>query len=273
MNQLPENTYLTANYCNRWSGRLVVDGKYIKVKGYDKKIPFIYGIDYLTHDIPVGILAPSENEHAYVKFFSLIRTCKYTLQIVICDEAGAIQQALKRVYPTVRVQLCHTHYLENLRQYLKVRTEDKYRSFFFDLREAFKSKHHPAKRNALLRRVNYMYGKKDPIVQAIIGDIMRRYELLFAYTYRLKKCPHTTNIIEAYNSHLEARLKSIKGFESFHSAERWLNAWMLRRRTKPFTDCTKPFKHLNGKSSLEMSIKKEARWPQILGVKAPGVKR
>ena len=59
MDSLPENTWLSANYCNRWSGRLVVDGKYVKVKGYDQKIPFIYGIDYLTHDIPVGLLAPT----------------------------------------------------------------------------------------------------------------------------------------------------------------------------------------------------------------------
>jgi transposase-like protein len=272
MDSLPENTWLTANHCERWSGRLVVDGKYIKVKGYKKKIPFIYGIDFLTHDIPVGILAPSENEHAYTKFFNLLKTCKYPLQIVITDEAGAIKQALKRIYPKARNQICHTHYLENIRQYLKVRTDDKYESFFFDLQYAFRSKHHFQKRNALLRKIRYDYGR-DVVVQALLIDIQRRNNELFAYSNRMKHCPHTTNIIESYNSHLEARLKSIKGFQSFHSAERWLNAWMLRRRTKAFTDCGEPFKHLNGKCSLEMSIKKQAHWPEILGIKAPDMKR
>ena len=41
MNQLPENTYLSVTYCNRWSGILNIDGKYVKVRGHEKKIPFI----------------------------------------------------------------------------------------------------------------------------------------------------------------------------------------------------------------------------------------
>jgi len=69
MNSLPDNTWLTLKYCNRFCGILVVDGKFVKVRGYQKKIPFIYGIDYLTHDIPVGILIPSESTEAFKKVF------------------------------------------------------------------------------------------------------------------------------------------------------------------------------------------------------------
>jgi hypothetical protein len=67
MNQLPENTYLSATYCNRWSGILNIDGKYVKVKGQNKKIPFVYCLDFLTHDIPAGILVPSESYQAFLK--------------------------------------------------------------------------------------------------------------------------------------------------------------------------------------------------------------
>ncbi|OGM99246.1 MAG: hypothetical protein A3C71_01175 [Candidatus Yanofskybacteria bacterium RIFCSPHIGHO2_02_FULL_43_15c] len=95
MNKLPENTWLSREYCNRWSGRLVVDGKYVKVKGYDKKIPFIYGIDYLSHDIPVGVLAPSENEWAFNKFFNLLHTVRYPLQIVIADDIRCFKTSSK----------------------------------------------------------------------------------------------------------------------------------------------------------------------------------
>jgi hypothetical protein len=42
---------------------------------------------------------------------------------------------------------------------------------------------------------------------------------------------------------------------------------MIRRRTKNFTDCDKPFKHLNGKCSLEKTLKKDQKWPSILGIK------
>ncbi len=55
--------------------------------------------------------------------------------------------------------------------------------------------------------------------------------------------------------------------------QRWLNAWIIRRRTKAFTDCGEPFKHLNGFSSLQMSMKKQAKWPEILGVKLPKKER
>ena len=39
---LPENSYLSKTYCGRWSGILNLDGKHVKVKGYDKKIPFVF---------------------------------------------------------------------------------------------------------------------------------------------------------------------------------------------------------------------------------------
>ena len=73
MNQLPENTYLSANFCfrSRWSGILNIDGKYIKIKGYPKKIPFVYSIDFLTHDMPAGVLAPSESYQVFLEAFPL----------------------------------------------------------------------------------------------------------------------------------------------------------------------------------------------------------
>jgi transposase-like protein len=247
MDSLPENTWLSREFCCRWGGRLNIDGKYVKVKGYEKKIPFIYGIDFLTHDIPVGILAPSENEAAFDKFFSLLKACKYPLQIAISDDIAPLKTAMKRYYPKTRLQLCQTHYLENIRSNLRVRTEEKHRGFFFDLQKAFKRGLHHFKRSAMLRHLFHTKAKKYKETMFVMLDIQARYRELFAYDYKISNCPNTNNIIEAFNSHIQGRLKSIKGFQSFHSAERWLNAWMLRRRTKAFTDCGKPFKHLNGK--------------------------
>jgi len=267
MDQLPENTYLSATYCNRWSGILNVDGKYVKIKGYPKKIPFVYCLDFLTHDLPVGVLAPSESYQIFLKLFRLLKTLNYPLRVVICDDSSALKLALNRIYPKARVQLCHNHYFENLRQYLSIRTEEKYRLFFNELKIAFGTKYHPLKREAILSAINYRYGRKDETILGIMADIIKRNGELFAYK-DFKDCPSTNNIIESYNSHLQGRLKTIKGFQSFHSAERWLNAWMIRRRTKAFTDCDKPFKHLNGKCSLEKTLKKDQKWPSILGIKS-----
>ena len=273
LDRLPENTWITKKYCNRWSGILVVDGKFVKVKGYQKKIPFIYGIDFLTHDIPLGMLFPSENEASFAKFFYLLKHCFYPLQIIISDDANGLISGLLRVYPKAKRQLCHNHYLENIRQTLKIRSQSTYHQFFTTLHAIFTKDWYHKKREAQLHHLWCTYARnKDETLEAIILDIAKRYHELFAYD-QIPHCPRTTNIIESYNSHLNGRLKTIKGFQSFPSAHRWLNAWMIRRRTKPFTDCDDPFKHLNGKCSMQMTIKKQANWPAILGVQAPKIKR
>lgn len=104
----------------------------------------------------------------------------------------------------------------------------------------------------------------------ILADVRNRASDLFCFR-QVQDCPNSTNLIESYNSHLQGRLKTIKGFQGFVSARRWLNGWLIRRRTKPLTDCQFPFKHLNKHASLEWSIKKQARWPDIL--KKLGIKK
>ena len=78
-----------------------------------------------------------------------------------------------------------------------------------------------------------------------------------------KGTPSTTNLIESFNSHLEARVRPLKGFESFKHADLWLNAFFLRRRTKKFTDCSGRFRRLNGITSLEIVKKPGIELPMF----------
>ncbi len=82
--------------------------------------------------------------------------------------------------------------------------------------------------------------------------MQQRVDMLCAHWYN-KEIPQTNNLIEGLNSHLEARLKTIQGFETFDHADNWLNSYFLRRRLRPFTDCNKKFKELNGKISLQQT--------------------
>jgi len=91
----------------------------------------------------------------------------------------------------------------------------------------------------------------DPICANILLDIERRKEVLLAHVLE-KSIPRTNNLIECFNSHLEGRLKTIKGFQSIHHARLWLNAYFIQRRLKPFTGCQGKFKKLNGKCSLHV---------------------
>ena len=133
--QLIESNELTRllepqNYC----GIILVDGKYMAVKdlseetktskihghipspgrprGKTKKglviIPFI---DYESHDIPIYIIAASENGFEIGEGFEQLKAMGYPLRAVVCDESmGEIAQVAKNVYPDVVVQLCLTHY-------------------------------------------------------------------------------------------------------------------------------------------------------------------
>ena len=71
-------------------------------------------------------------------------------------------------------------------------------------------------------------------------------------------------MIECYNSHLNRRLKTIKGFKSFKHAKLWLNGYFIRRRLKKLTDCGGRFKKLNGRCSLQIASKNEIDISKIL---------
>lgn len=266
---MPDNAELTKTLCNpfRFSGLLVMDGKYVAVKGYDHKIPFIYGIDYLTHDIPLGDLHAAEDEMAFVSFFTKLKEIGYPLRAVVADDRQGLKSALNRIFPHARLQLCHVHYLENLRGLLQVRTEEKHRDFFYALRRVFKK---GRSEERVFQELRFIQTRDNSTLVNILAEVRNRMAHLFAFR-QIPSCPNSTNMIESYNSHLQGRLKSIKGFQSFASASRWLNAYLIRRRTKQLTDCQFPFRHLNKHASLELSIKKQAKWPNIL--KKLGIKK
>ncbi len=266
---LPDNIEITRRYCEYSSGILIIDGKYIKVRGYKQKIPFIYAIDYETHDILFGKLVASEDETSFLSFFKTLKELNYLLKIVVADDRSSLPLALKQVYLAIPIQLCLNHYLENIRQQLHIRTDIFHQHFFNSLKKyIFDEYENNEKLNETLRHIWIDCCKNIPIRQTIILQIDKRRKELFAFK-NILNCPNNTNLIELFNSHFNARLKSLKGFKSKLHADLWLNGMIIRRRTKPFTDCGLKFKHLNGKCSLQMSIKKQALWPEIIGVKAP----
>lgn len=266
LGELPDNTKLTKQLCDpeRFCRILIVDGKNVAVRPFDRKIPFIYALDYLSHDPVHGDLFPAEDEMAFSQLFGRLKDLGYYPDIVVVDDRAGLKQALNKVFPYARLQLCHNHYLENIKGNLNVRSDKKYEHFFNSLRlHVFKEGTDDQKITDGLRHVMEKHAGKNRTLINILLEIHDRREDLFNYL-KIPNCPNTTNLIELYNSHVNGRLETIKGFKSFVSAKRWLNAWLIRRRAKDFTDCKGKFKHLNKHCSLEFTIKKQARWPGIL---------
>jgi transposase-like protein len=239
-----------------------VDGKYVAVKGYDRKIPVVYGIDYLTHDIPHYVLSVAENYPTCKSFFTSLRLQNYPLQAIVSDDNINIYQAGLSVYPKAVTQLCQNHYKEGIRQILNVRTDSTLRPFMDEIEFLFAKRRQAEEFNRMAGKIYYRFGSDDTC-RTILLDIQRRLPQLLAYT-QLSQVPRTTNLIESFNSHLEGRLKTIKGFESFKHADAWLNAYFIRRRLKKFTDCEKKFRYLNGKCSLELTLKPNYDFNDVL---------
>lgn len=258
---LPSNIDITINYTNRFCGYLVFDGKHFPAKGYDKDLVLLWGVDYLTHDVPHFVLAPSENYQACVKYFRDLRNIGYPLKYLVCDDNDAIKMATRYVYPNVIIQTCLNHYKENIRRDLCVRSRSTYTHFFLEVEELFNQRLDFVN---FTREVSVLYSKykEDKNCLRWIEDLMVRRSELVAY-HQFEGVPNTTNLIESYNSHLEARLRVLRGFESYHSAKLFINGYILRRRLKNFTDCKTKFRHLNGICSLEKTLKKGFKLPQF----------
>ncbi len=266
MTSLPHCADVTRLCCSKFCGILVVDGKFVKVKGYEKKIPAIYGIDYLTHDIPTYKLAPSENYQACLDFFTHIRLLNYPLQALVCDDNPNIRDACLKVYPKAVVQICQNHFKENIRKQLSVRTDPTYRPFMRNIEILFHGKRSLDDFNRIGKNLFNKY-KHDNSCVRILLDIDFRKDLLLGYL-RFPNTPKTTNLIESFNSHMQSRLKSIKGFKSFKNADLWVNAYFLKRRTQKFTDCKGKFRYLNGKTSLEKTVKENIDISMFLSKKS-----
>lgn len=262
---LPRNLEVTRKSVDlsSYSGYLVFDGKYLAVKGYPEKIVLLWGADFLSHDLPHYLLAPSENYQACLSYFSSLKELGYSLRLLICDDNDAIKMAVRYIYPNVSVQTCQNHFLENVRKDLSIRSDPTHQPFYLSLEGVLKEKLDPFEFNLRLAEIFKKFeGQTNERISNWIGTFLKYKEELLAYQ-KFPESPWTTNLIEAYNSHLEGRLKTIKGFQSYHSANLWLNGYLLRRRLKAFTDCEEPFKHLNGKSPLQNVLRTGEKLPLI----------
>ena len=239
----------------------MVDGKYVRVKRHDRKIPVLYGVDYSTHDIPHYRLSKAEDYLTCKKFFESLKLTDYVVHAVVCDDNVSIYEAAKHTFPEVIIQLCHVHFLRNMKALLDLDQSQTHQIFFQLLSKLLIEKR---SKQDIEQRASKLVSHfaSDQICTAILLELAKKQSLLQGYLL-YKGIPTTTNLIESFNSHLEARVRPLKGFESFKHADAWLNGYFLRRRTKKFTDCTGKFKKLNGKTSLEIVKKPRIDLPSF----------
>jgi len=166
---------------------------------------------------------------------------------------GVLLVAAKYVFPNVVIQLCHVHFLRNAKYSLDLDANEYHQIFYPALSKLLIEKRSKVDFEKKAANLVKLFSK-DETCSSILIDLARKQSLLQGYLHH-KGTPTTTNLIESMNSHLESRVRPLKGFESFKHADLWLNAYFLRRRMKKYTDCSGKFRRLNGKTSLEITKK------------------
>jgi hypothetical protein len=317
--ELIDSNNLTVFMCPQsYCGIIIVDGKCIGVKEAKqtvtgrkaktkKGLVGITFMDYETHDIPIHILAASENMHDIEQGFLKLKEIGYPLKAVVCDESmGEIMMVAKKVFPDVIIQLCLTHFSAKIDRNMQVNSakrkitalekkldylgksilipshrcdQEKARQIVNQiadieyeyyplitlqkiLQKIFWEAQTEEEINILEDDLNFFITeidlKKYPHAQKIrscYDDYYKKRDFIIA-AIRYPECniPKTTNLIEGYHStSLEIRLNGIRGFEHEETAAHYINALILKRRFQKFTDCKGKFKHLNGKSPLQIS--------------------
>ncbi len=137
---MPNNNHISEIVCKKFCHVLLVDGKYVHIKGYDKKIPLLWGIDYASHDIIIHQLEPSENYQADLNFFRQLKQMNYPLDCLVCDESESLMFAAQYHYRKVKIPLCLNHVKEGVRRTLQSRTNPISKHFVKQIEYLFRQK-------------------------------------------------------------------------------------------------------------------------------------
>lgn len=261
LKKLPNNNQFTFKYCSQFSNTFVFDGKYFPVAsaGYDWVL--LWGVDYFRHDIPIIWIAPSESYQSWSKFFFYFRIITHYPQLIVCDDNGNLKMAARKNFPEVKIQTCFNHFKENIRRDLKVRSDDTYKPFMRRIEAVLTDK---LSNDAMNKKLFALYRDwhHDPVTLSVLTNIQRYQKELTGYR-GIPGSPVTTNIIEGFNSHLEARLQAIRSFQSIAHAKLWFNGYVLKRRCTVYTDCRGKFRSLNGKSGVQLTKKPGIDLPRL----------
>lgn len=230
--------WIATNLNPKWSGFLGIDGKIIRVWDwaakyfrYTKeqrrilhKMSLIACVDLGTLDVPTHHLGDEETSIDLKMCLEQLKEIGYPLKGYVTDGNKDIKKIVKMVFGRVPHQLCVVHFLKNLRVKMRagIITEDQYQD----------------------ARYHIIRGRRP--------TLLRVPDDLFTYQ-KVKGLPRTNQITENFFRFIALRLKTLNIFRSWKTATDYLNALVLYRRFKKFTDCKGKNKSFNGFAPLELA--------------------
>lgn len=279
------------NIFNKWSGILLLDGKYL-----NRKNVLLIAVDYLTLDIVSHIVVTKETEEGYSRLIDMVESCGYKIKALISDGHPAIlaltrtkkQTPLKetRRYPRpgipAAVKLisrlsgiphawCVVHAKRDLMvslAKLKLRKKSTLKLRRIINSVLFAATLSKAKKN-LKRLINVTRSNPKVFNQTSLWIIERWEYLTLHFNFRVnnRKIPRSTNAIENVISYVNTRLKTMRRVRSESSGVAITNLIVANYRTKPLVNTKNKLKR--GKSPLSLAIGKKQKINWTTFIKKP----
>lgn len=279
---------LKLNEASKWSGTLLLDGKYL-----NKNSCLLLAVDYLTLDIVAHLVVDKESGKNYTKLINLVLSCGYNIKALVSDGHPSIRaltqtkklKPLKRTrnYPRPGIPpvtrrrsklegvphaWCVVHAQRELFTNLTKLKLSK--EFNLKLRKQinsilFANTLSKAKKNA--KKLAYDTRSRPKVFSTTALWILERLEYLtlhFNLRVNKRKIPRSTNLIENVISYVNTRLKTMRRIRNRASAVAITNLIVLNYRTKPLINTKNKLKRGKSPLSLALGKKLNLKWTTFI---------
>lgn len=250
--RLPNNQEVSSWLNVRRSGYFALDGTWLKYRG--KNIVLLILFDVQTLDVVAWKVALEESETSYQKLIDLakeeIAAC---IKGFFCDGDPGLVRALKKNFPSKRIQLCVFHKYSRVGQIIPfIRSRSKIDKHIKELTEkvlfAVTKQGAVSALHDLQRYASEHQSHKK--LQEVIGVLKRNFDLLLTHFDDPQMSPYN-NVLEGFNHILKRKLKLMKGFKKPVNIHRWLKLLLLDWRFHLLVETA--FKDRRGKSPLQLA--------------------
>lgn len=288
MNPMEMSGALRFRTTNRWSGTLLLDGKYL-----NKKQVLLLAIDYGTLDIVAWLVTEQESGESYSVLVDMVRACGYTIRAMVSDgEPGLLaltqptkQYAYRKRYPVyhraghpvaephhpilegIPHQWCVVHAQRELERRLRLTTNKENREILMPVIHdiLFARTIHQAERAK--NRLSDLTFSTPLVYQRITLWIVKRWPLLmthFSVRVHKRKIPRSSNAVENIISYVNTRLKTMRRLRTTASAVPITNLIVVNYRSKCFTNPKNTYHRGKSPLALVTGTKQKFDWMQFI---------
>lgn len=206
------------NSIAKWSGKISIDEKYIKINGVFHFVITI--VDFLS-GVPLymDIYTNTLKESYEACFLAFKQLCKKEPRLIVSDGSHALKAGRLAVYPNVPHQLCKFHKIKNLfKRISNCRlSESKERCFKKKVIKAFRRKTVSGRKKGMRELINLL---PKPAADYVNSNIIKQWKNLSKSL--------TSNVSERFNRKIKKVMSGRYGLKSVKTAVNLANSLWLK---------------------------------------------